>query len=195
MNKKGDENRRVRQTKELIQTTFLELMERKNYMAITVRELVEACDINRATFYYHYADIYDLLEQIEQGLIEEVVRELKKISIETYVEGQHPFITEIYKSFYKHHKVYQILLGKNGDIGFLWRLSDAMEKIGYEKWKQNYGGRTIKELAVYNHFLIGGELWLLLYAQSNMETLSYAELGHIAGEYIAYTEKELNRRF
>ena len=28
---------------------------------ITVKELVEACEINRQTFYYHFQDIYDLL--------------------------------------------------------------------------------------------------------------------------------------
>ncbi len=51
-------------TKELIYETFVELLSQKPFDKITVKDIVEACDINRNTFYYYYSDIYDLLEEI-----------------------------------------------------------------------------------------------------------------------------------
>lgn len=51
-------------TKELIYETFVELLSQKPFDKITVKDIVETCDINRNTFYYYYSDIYDLLEEI-----------------------------------------------------------------------------------------------------------------------------------
>lgn len=51
-------------TKKEIRATFLELLEKKPLSKITVKNLVEACGINRNTFYYYYRDIYDLIDDI-----------------------------------------------------------------------------------------------------------------------------------
>ena len=51
-------------TKKLIYYTFIELLEKKPFDRITVKDIVEACEINRNTFYYYYSDIYELLEEV-----------------------------------------------------------------------------------------------------------------------------------
>ncbi len=60
-------------TKKLIYYTFIELLEKKPFDKITVKDIVEACDINRNTFYYYYSDIYDLLEEIFMKELNELV--------------------------------------------------------------------------------------------------------------------------
>ncbi len=62
-------DQRVRLTKNLIKSAFLSLLSQKNVRHITVRELCEKAQINRATFYAHYMDIYDLKEQLENELL------------------------------------------------------------------------------------------------------------------------------
>ncbi len=49
-------------TKQCIAQTLMELLEEKSIEKITVTEIVEKCGVNRQTFYYHFADIYALLE-------------------------------------------------------------------------------------------------------------------------------------
>ncbi len=49
-------------TKRMLVDTFLELLKKKSLSKITVSEIVNTCQINRKTFYYHFVDIYDLLE-------------------------------------------------------------------------------------------------------------------------------------
>jgi len=49
-------------TKNMLVETLLSLLEKKPLSKITVSELVNLCDINRKTFYYHFSDVYDLLE-------------------------------------------------------------------------------------------------------------------------------------
>lgn len=42
---------------------FLELLQRKEFAYITVKEICEAAGVNRSTFYLHYETIGDLLEE------------------------------------------------------------------------------------------------------------------------------------
>ena len=63
MQKKTD--RRVRKTKSQLKTGLAQLMREKSIREITVKELVDAVDINRSTFYLHYSDIPGLLAEVE----------------------------------------------------------------------------------------------------------------------------------
>lgn len=49
-------------TKQALAEALKEKMSKKSFTKITVSELIEACDINRKTFYYHFEDIYALLK-------------------------------------------------------------------------------------------------------------------------------------
>ena len=70
---------RVRVTKMLIRKEFTELLKKKPIQEITVREICERTGINRSTFYNHYQDVYDLLEQIENEMLGELA-EISKTS-------------------------------------------------------------------------------------------------------------------
>lgn len=65
-------------TKKLIYETFLQLLEKKPFDRITVKDIVEACEINRNTFYYYYSDIYDVLEEIFMKELNELVNARKE---------------------------------------------------------------------------------------------------------------------
>ena len=65
-------------TKKLIYDTFIELLEKKPFDRITVKDIVETCEINRNTFYYYYSDIYDLLEEVFMKELNELVEAHKK---------------------------------------------------------------------------------------------------------------------
>ena len=51
-------------TEKAIQEAFVKLLNERPLDKITVREIAGECGINRNTFYYHYHDIYDLLESL-----------------------------------------------------------------------------------------------------------------------------------
>src|SRR6266852_7057321 len=55
---------RVRRTRQLLQQALLELMQEKRFASVTVHEIAERATVNRATFYTHFADKYDLLDSI-----------------------------------------------------------------------------------------------------------------------------------
>jgi AcrR family transcriptional regulator len=53
---------RVKRTRALIQKAFLELFGEKEFEAITIQDITQKAEINRATFYAHYPDKFALLE-------------------------------------------------------------------------------------------------------------------------------------
>ena len=54
----------MKKTEQLIIKTFLELVDEKSLDKITIQDIADQCGINRNTFYYHFDDIYSLIEQI-----------------------------------------------------------------------------------------------------------------------------------
>lgn len=67
---------RIQRTKAAIKAAFLELRAAKPVEKITVTELTRLANINKATFYLHYSDIYALSDEIEDSLIDEVLNDL-----------------------------------------------------------------------------------------------------------------------
>ncbi len=62
-------------TKKKLAAALKNSMQKKAFDKITVKELLEDCDISRPTFYYHFEDIYALMEWMFET---EAVELLKK---------------------------------------------------------------------------------------------------------------------
>ena len=52
----------MNRTKDAIIEAFWELLDERPFNKITVKDIVDRCQINRNTFYYHFHDIPELLE-------------------------------------------------------------------------------------------------------------------------------------
>ena len=72
-------------TKRALVASLKELMAEKPLDKITVTDLTEHCGVNRMTFYYHFKDIYDL---VEWACVEEAARALAgKKTYDTWQQG------------------------------------------------------------------------------------------------------------
>lgn len=85
-------------TKTAIKDAFWQLLEEKPYHKITVKDIVERCQVNRNTFYYHFRDIPALLECI--------LKESTEYIIQTYSKFGSPMecIAPIIQFFTEHRK-------------------------------------------------------------------------------------------
>lgn len=55
---------RVRRTRQLLEESFLALMEEKGFQSVTVQDITNRATLNRATFYAHFDDKYALLDHV-----------------------------------------------------------------------------------------------------------------------------------
>lgn len=72
-------------TKKAIAESLKALMQTKDLNHITIREIIEGCGINRKTFYYHFRDIYDLVEWMFNREALDFLRQCNTLS--TYEEA------------------------------------------------------------------------------------------------------------
>ena len=65
----------MNRTEMAIIDSFWQLLEEKPYNKITVKNIVERCQVNRNTFYYYFQDIPDLLECIIKKDADEIIND------------------------------------------------------------------------------------------------------------------------
>ena len=51
-------------TKRALEQALKSVLKTKNLKKVTIQDIADECGINRNTFYYHFKDIYDLVEWI-----------------------------------------------------------------------------------------------------------------------------------
>ena len=59
-------NQRYKDSEKRIQDALMKLMENQELEDVTVMDICKEAHINRATFYAHYEDIYDLMSRVER---------------------------------------------------------------------------------------------------------------------------------
>lgn len=75
-------------TRSTIMDAFLRLLDERPVNKISVKDIVEECGINRNTFYYHFSDIPELVEEIVKSKADAIVGEGTGISsLEECVEA------------------------------------------------------------------------------------------------------------
>lgn len=113
---------RVRFTKKVIRDAFLSLLREKSVKQITITELCRQAEINRATFYKHYRDAYDLLEQIET----EVLNHLRKTAQQIQGANAMDHFVRLLERAREHHQEFAVIASQNGDPFFSRRISACL---------------------------------------------------------------------
>ncbi|WP_051775041.1 TetR/AcrR family transcriptional regulator [Paenibacillus tyrfis] len=139
-----DEDIRIFKSKQNIRRAFIELLHEKSFNKITIQDIVDKALTGRSTFYNHYMDKYDLLEQ----LVEQHTRAFRTL-IEKRYQATRPqevrrLIEEILNSIVMHRDEIGTLLEvhlPNAD------LRKNMEDILYQS-SLHYLSDTVKEPSV-----------------------------------------------
>ena len=168
---KSDEKikRSVRRTQRDLRNSLIELMKKKSILRITAKEIYEAADIGRTTFYAHYKDQYDLLEKIETETIKQLEGFLHKNA--TAILNKKDIIENTIVSLNyiaDNCGLFQVLLGENGNIifqkKFIIHLIERSQKVLHNK-SENPEELYINE--GYSVYIVNGTIGLIQYWLKN----------------------------
>lgn len=152
-------DRRVKYTKNIIKESFIELLQEKEIDKITVSELCEKSDINRATFYRYYIDIYDLLLKIEL----EFANELKD-KLTNYTSSSFKDIVIEYLKYLKDNKEFvKIIFGNSKNLYFLYDFFEYFFENFKNKWFININGLDEESKKILFIFMFNGCLGIIKY--------------------------------
>ena len=149
---------RVRYTRMIIEQSFLELLAQKPVSKITVTELCQKAQINRATFYKHYLDVQDLLEKLEEELFTSFRTGLQseKLDIET-------FIVDLMYQTVREKDKFMALGSSNGDPDLMTKTLAVCYEVGYPLVQGNISGMAHDEGEMLYFFLSSGAGSVLSY--------------------------------
>jgi AcrR family transcriptional regulator len=137
-------DRRTAYTRMVIRESLYKLLQDKSLSEITVKELCELSDINRATFYRNYQDIYDLYEKLEMELT-------KNAFASGNIENDRYTLLEL---IYEHQEFYREFFNSRLESPYIKETLKTM----YEKMKKlliangNYDERTFQISYQYNYY-------------------------------------------
>lgn len=154
MNEKLD--RRKLYTRMVLKNSLIELLQDKPINAISVKEICQIADINRSTFYAHYTDLYDLLQQIEEEIIQDIENTLAKF---TYADKDNTLTVTIKLLEYivANKDSCQTLFSEHGSPSFQKKVILLAQDCAIDQWvKYN---KIAPHIAEYiSLFLVNGSI-------------------------------------
>jgi len=149
-------DRRTKYTQNVIQETLIDLLSEKDLNKITVSEICEIADVNRATFYRYYLDVYDLLEKIEMRFSEELILAYEKEELTDYTVSK--FAKALLKVFVENKKLVKVLFNQKAPTNFLDEILELVYQTCKEKWEQEMLNIKEEDIEYAALFLFNGAL-------------------------------------
>ncbi len=183
-NRQPGQDRRSRRTKALLTDALLTLLETRDLKDISVKELCEKADINRGTFYLHYHDIYEMMEQVERELLAQFDGFLSGYTAEELHMDPYPLIYDMFQFTADNARLFRVLLGSHGNGACLSSLKGLVRDRFLHDWLGKAQGESCARLEYSYDFLAAGwtgliESWLFSGRQEPI-----AEMAALAGSII-----------
>lgn len=133
-------DRRKRKTQKAIKTACLELIKEKGFDGMTILDITERADINRGTFYLHFIDKYDMIDQFEKELMGEIEKAFQDEtftvqSMEHLIFSRYRPLVRIFECFKENRDILEILFQTRGTSFIQNRFSEMSGQIFESKLK------------------------------------------------------------
>lgn len=162
-------DRRVRYTKMMLKSSIAELLNERPLEKITVKEICEKADINRGTFYSHYADQYDLYNSIVNELLDGIFERLGDFMTpdeEVLIAS----ITNVYDYLKDNAETIRTLLRNGVDYSIENKIRNIIKSIYLEKINKSVDIDLIN--AAYSYMAAGAISLIRYWLNSNMNKSS-----------------------
>ena len=175
MNKKN--NAKSQATHALIKEVFLALSQKKDAEKISIREICDAAGINRSSFYLHFTDLYDLIDEVEKDMTQQIESillqafEYRNMPMRDVFTSLFTFLRDhqsFFRAYYQHRRGAVRSLDLTKTEPFRSYIIDAGHQFGFE---------SEREIRYHSLFFTSGfsaimEQWLLDGCPESPEYLS-----------------------
>ena len=168
-------DRRIKYTKTVIKDTIIKLLQEKDIKKITVSEICKIADINRATFYRYYLDVYDLLDKIKDDLIEELRAAVTDSSNYTVSI----FAKDLLKVLLDNKELVKILFKTDNNVYFLYDFLEVAYDKCKERWQNDLKNINEEDIDYATLFIFNGALGIINYWVNNDFDKGIDELAEI----------------
>jgi len=158
-------DRRIKYTKQIIKDTFIDLLSDKEINKVTVSEICKLADINRATFYRYYLDVFDLLDKIEEEFVTEL-REAYAVFDNDDYELSH-YAKALLEICLENRKLVKILFNTKNNIDFMIDVLEEAYSRCKEKWYKDNSNLDEKDANYAAVYIFNGAIGIVNYWVQN----------------------------
>lgn len=163
-------DRRITKTKRSIRDAFFGLNAERGFAAITVSALCERANINRNTFYYHYADVQALFDELSG----ELVREMEAVYRAELLPLERS--RAICRIFSEHSQLVGILNDGYAGAILLWKLTRAAGKYVKRDLRIQYPYISASELDIITAYVLHGSMKAILHWMEEASDISLEDM-------------------
>jgi len=132
-------DRRITRTRIAIRNALVALIEEKGFENLSVSDIAARADINRGTFYLHYKDKFELLEQTVDDIVQDFERIFvgaRSLRFADFVSTERPvpIMIDIFEYVKENEALMRVVLGLGGGVAFQTKLRRVVEttlKLGF----------------------------------------------------------------
>ena len=125
----------VKKTKKTFEESLAALAKEYPLNKITVKALCEKAELSRNAFYFHYKDIYDLVEEIENGVLNEVRGYLDDFREMGFPKNVLATIESMVFLLYERKDISLMLLDTSFSSTFVPKLGEIFSDFNFEYYK------------------------------------------------------------
>lgn len=185
MEEKGTD-RRVRRTKARLRQAITQLMLEKDLSSITVRELTDLADVNRGTFYTHYKDIYDMIDQVENEIFSELEDLLDLHTSEIVQRDIAAVLQEVFRFVGRNQNLCRVFLTRQSADRFFQRLNQLIYRKCLDEWKELYHTADREAPRYVLEFVVSGTVGLIRAWATNGFPEPPEDVAELANRLILY---------
>ncbi|TYP69836.1 TetR/AcrR family transcriptional regulator [Paenibacillus methanolicus] len=131
-------DRRKERTRQLLHKALLELIEERGLEGITVSDLTQRAEINRGTFYLHYKDVPDMLDQSKMAFMQGLRERLMTLEVDGLIQKAaadetDQNLVDVFAFIADHADLFRLLLGPGGDSFFGDQVVRLLKEHFYDK--------------------------------------------------------------
>jgi AcrR family transcriptional regulator len=157
----NSEDRRARRSRRLLKQGLLELLREKRFSEISVRDITDRMDMNRGTFYLHYADTYDLLQNVEEDILRNVQMMIDEHREETSAGTLKPIFEPILHYIVENRTACYSLFVNNANSNFVGRVNELIYRNGSDLVRQRYPSLPEEQMEYLLGFVSYGLIGLI----------------------------------
>ena len=177
-------DQRVIITKMMLKEALLKLLHTRQLNKITITDLCRESGINRATFYRHYEEPKDILNEIRYSIFEDIKNIEKQSNINS---SEDQLLEQVCQYFFENRELLNILFKYRNDEDFVLLINEIcrqriphLRKLGYMK---DYDDESLKLSTCY---FAGGIYYILRQWLSEPIEKSPKEIARIIQNVLTY---------
>lgn len=185
-------DRRSRRTRSQLMSALITLLKEKSLKSITVTELTEMADVNRATFYAHFRDVYDMFDQVKVELCQ-VFRDLVEAHADELAHERYDgLLNDLFTYFSRNDDALATVLSSNGDGRFISDVVNVFRDGCFDAIRTAGSSTPMARLIERNaalgnyhfQFIAGGVMNVLDSWVSGGRREPVAEIAAVTNEYV-----------